>query len=50
VTFEEQDGKTRMTVVQSGFPTAELRDYFPTTAWAGALDALHAYLTKEKLP
>ena len=25
-TFEEQDGRTRMTVIQSGFPTAELRD------------------------
>jgi len=50
VTFEERDGRTRMTVVQSGFPTAELRDYFQTTAWAGALEALHAYVTKEKLP
>jgi uncharacterized protein YndB with AHSA1/START domain len=26
VTFEEEDGKTRMTVIQSGFPTDELRD------------------------
>ena len=25
-TFEDQDGKTLMTVTQSGFPTAELRD------------------------
>jgi len=25
-TFEEQEGKTLMTVTQSGFPTAELRD------------------------
>jgi uncharacterized protein YndB with AHSA1/START domain len=49
VTFEEHDGGTRMTVVQSGFPTAELRDYFRTTAWPGALEALHAYLTKETL-
>lgn len=50
VTFEDHDGRTRMTVVQSGFPSAELRDYFQTTAWPGALEALHAYLTKEKLP
>jgi uncharacterized protein YndB with AHSA1/START domain len=50
VTFEEHDGRTRMTVVQSGFPTAELRDYFRTTAWPGALEALHAYLTKETPP
>jgi uncharacterized protein YndB with AHSA1/START domain len=26
VTFEEEDGKTRMTIVQSGFPSAEVRD------------------------
>jgi uncharacterized protein YndB with AHSA1/START domain len=26
LTFEEQDGRTLMTVVQSGFPTQELRD------------------------
>ncbi len=50
VTLEEHDGRTRMTVVQSGFPTAELKDYFRTTAWPGALEALHAYLTKEPLP
>jgi uncharacterized protein YndB with AHSA1/START domain len=25
-TFEERDGKTLMTITQSGFPTAELRD------------------------
>ena len=49
VTFEEQDGRTRLTVVQSGFPTAELRDYFQTTAWPGALEALHAYVTREML-
>jgi uncharacterized protein YndB with AHSA1/START domain len=44
VSFEERDGKTRMTVVQSGFPTAEVRDYFQTTAWAGALEALDTYV------
>jgi len=50
VTFEERDGRTRMTVVQSGFPTAELRDYFQTTAWPGALEALNVFITKEKRP
>jgi uncharacterized protein YndB with AHSA1/START domain len=25
-TFEEQDGRTRMSIIQSGFPTPELRD------------------------
>jgi uncharacterized protein YndB with AHSA1/START domain len=44
VTFEEQDGKTRMTVVQRGFPTGELRDYFAGTAWPGALDALDRFV------
>jgi uncharacterized protein YndB with AHSA1/START domain len=44
VTFEEQDGKTRMTVVQRGFPTAELRDYFKATAWPGALEALDSFI------
>jgi len=44
VTFEDHDGKTRMTVVQRGFPTAELRDYFATTAWQGVLDALDRFV------
>ncbi|MGH2883999.1 MAG: SRPBCC domain-containing protein, partial [Solirubrobacteraceae bacterium] len=26
VTFDERDGKTLMTMIQRGFPTAELRD------------------------
>ena len=25
-TFEEQDGRTRMSIIQAGFPTPELRD------------------------
>jgi uncharacterized protein YndB with AHSA1/START domain len=41
VTFEPDGGKTRMTVVQSGFPTAELRDEFGS-GWARILDALGA--------
>ena len=47
VTFTEQDGGTLMSVVQSGFPTAELRDYFSTYAWVGAFDRIEAYLTRE---
>jgi uncharacterized protein YndB with AHSA1/START domain len=39
VTFEPDGGKTRMTIVQSGFPTAELRDEFGS-GWAGILDEL----------
>ncbi|MET4583146.1 uncharacterized protein YndB with AHSA1/START domain [Conyzicola nivalis] len=47
VTFAEQDGGTLMSVVQTGFPTAELRDYFSTYAWVGAFDRIEAYLTRE---
>ena len=39
VTFEPDGDRTRLTVVQSGFPTAELRDDF-TSGWASILDAL----------
>ncbi|PJJ71335.1 uncharacterized protein YndB with AHSA1/START domain [Diaminobutyricimonas aerilata] len=46
VTFEEQDGKTLMTVVQTGFPTPEVRDFFASMAWGGAFDRIEAYLTR----
>lgn len=46
ITFEAENGKTRMTVRQSGFPDKELRDYFATTAWAGALERVDAYVTR----
>lgn len=39
VTFEEQDGRTRMTIVHTGFPTAELRDDH-RGGWPGFLDRL----------
>jgi uncharacterized protein YndB with AHSA1/START domain len=39
VTFAEEGGRTRMTVVQSGFPTAQGRDEF-AGGWAGILDGL----------
>jgi uncharacterized protein YndB with AHSA1/START domain len=41
VTFEPDGGKTRLTIVQSGLPTAELRDEF-RSGWARILDALGA--------
>jgi uncharacterized protein YndB with AHSA1/START domain len=50
VTFEEHDGKTRMTVVQRGFPTAELRDYFAATAWANVLEALDGFVRGKEQP
>jgi uncharacterized protein YndB with AHSA1/START domain len=39
VTFEPEGSKTRMTIVQSGFPTAEMRDEYGS-GWASILDAL----------
>jgi uncharacterized protein YndB with AHSA1/START domain len=39
VTFEEEDGRTRLTIVQSGFPTPELRDEF-ADGWPSILDGL----------
>jgi uncharacterized protein YndB with AHSA1/START domain len=39
VTFEEQDGRTRMTIRHTGFPTAELRDDHQG-GWPGFLDRL----------
>jgi uncharacterized protein YndB with AHSA1/START domain len=44
ITFEATDGGTLMTVVQSGFPTPELRDFFATHAWVGAFDRIEAFL------
>ena len=39
VTFEEEQGKTRLTLVQSGFPDAAARDSFGS-GWASILDGL----------
>ncbi|MGA5760333.1 SRPBCC family protein [Nonomuraea bangladeshensis] len=47
VTFEEHDGGTLLTVVQSGFPAAEMRDFFVREVWAGALDRIEAYLRRQ---
>lgn len=44
VTFEPVNGGTLMTVHQTGFPTAELRDFFATYAMVGAFDRIEAYL------
>jgi uncharacterized protein YndB with AHSA1/START domain len=46
LTFEAQGDSTLVTVVQSGFPTPEVRDFFETMAWAGAFDRLEAYLRR----
>jgi uncharacterized protein YndB with AHSA1/START domain len=39
VTFEREGAKTRLTLVQSGFPTADMRDEYGS-GWASILDAL----------
>ena len=44
ITFEEKDGGTLMTVVQSGFPVPEIRDFFTSEVWVGSLDRIEAYL------
>ncbi|MEV0153351.1 SRPBCC domain-containing protein [Micromonospora sp. NPDC050686] len=46
VTFEATDGGTLMTVVQSGFPTPEIRDFFATEVMVGAFDRIEAYLVR----
>ncbi len=46
VTFEAVDDGTLMTVVQSGFPSVEVRDFFAEHAWVGALDRIEAYLVR----
>ncbi|MFK4041361.1 SRPBCC domain-containing protein [Nonomuraea wenchangensis] len=50
VTFAEHDGGTLLTVVQSGFPAAEMRDFFVREVWAGALDRIETYLRREQRP
>jgi hypothetical protein len=39
VTFEPERGKTRIRIVQRGFPGAELRDDFES-GWCGILERL----------
>lgn len=48
VTFEEKDGGTLMTVVQSGFPVPEVRDFFVTEVWAGAFARIEAFLARQR--
>ena len=39
-------GGTLLTVVQSGFPSVEVRDFFGSVAWVGAFDRIEALLTR----
>lgn len=49
ITFEERDGGTLMTVLQTGFATEEQRDFFSTVAWNGAFDRIAAFFTRDEL-
>ena len=44
VTFEEKGDGTLMTVVQSGFPVPEVRDFFAGEVWAGAFARIETFL------
>jgi uncharacterized protein YndB with AHSA1/START domain len=47
VTFEAHgEAETLMTVVQSGFPVPEIRDFFVVESWPGAFDRIAAYLER----
>ena len=50
ITFEAAGDGTLMTVVQSGFPVPEVRDFFVTEVWAGAFDRIEAYLVRGTEP
>ncbi|KRD43619.1 ATPase [Cellulomonas sp. Root930] len=47
ITFEAVDGGTLMTIVQSGFPAVEVRDFFGQEVWVGALDRIEAFLVRQ---
>ncbi len=49
ITFTPQDGGTLMSVIQSGFPEPEVRDFFVDDVWPGALDRIHAFLVRHSL-
>jgi uncharacterized protein YndB with AHSA1/START domain len=47
VTFEEKGDGTLVTVVQSGFPVPEIRDFFVNEVWQGAFARIEAFLKRE---
>lgn len=44
ITLEETVWGTLFTVVQTGFPDEEMRDFFETEVWVAALERLEAYV------
>ena len=49
VTFRDEGGKTLVTIVQTGFPDEEMRDFFADSAWNGAFDRLNAYFAAKRV-
>lgn len=47
LTFEAQGDGCLVTVVQSGFPMVEVRDFFAGDVWVGAFARIEAYLVRE---
>ena len=47
ITFEADGDATLMTVVQSGFPTPEVRDFFAGEVWVGAFVRIEALLLRK---
>jgi uncharacterized protein YndB with AHSA1/START domain len=45
IRLEEAEGKTRVTILHSAIPTAELRDFLATMAWQGFFDRVEWYVT-----
>jgi uncharacterized protein YndB with AHSA1/START domain len=46
MTFEAEGDGTLVTVVQTGFPVPEVRDFFAADVWVGAFDRIEAYLER----
>ena len=46
LTFEPEGDGTLVTVLQTGFPSEEMRDFFSTYAWVGAFDRITEYFTR----
>jgi len=43
---ERLEDATLMTVVHTGLPSVETRDFFSTQAWVGAFARIEAYLSR----
>lgn len=48
ITFDPADDGTLMTVVQTGFPVPEIRDFFTSEVWTGAFARLEVYLRSQR--